>query len=220
MDSDTLEATSASQRYLVYSIFCAVHIGNREEWGVGITLTYSQRLKQLGFSLDTLGDAEPAIFRWASLLLEELSRSSLGLIRSTLQIVLSFGADINARWCGDPLLICLFLELRRIDEESKTTIVTEILMALLESGIDFLALGENGVSVLDAAEYNGWTSELALALQETGYDLDEVERKIRLAQVVFFRPGFSLARSTALDRSQSKAGVVSRRAIAGDRLKD
>ena len=215
-----MEATSASQKNLVFSIFYAVHIGKREEWGVGICLTYSQRLKQLGFSLDTLGDAEPAIFRWASLLLEELSRSSLGLIRSTLQIVLSFGADINARWCGDPLLICLFLELRRIDEESKMTIVTEILMALLESGIDFLALGENGVSVLDAAEYNGWTSELALALQETGYDLDEVERKIRLAQVVFFRPGISFARSTAVDRSRSTAGVVSRRAIARDRLED
>ena len=219
-----MEATSASQKYLVFSIFFAVHIGNREEWGVGICLTYSQRLKQLGFSLDTLGDAEPAIFRWASLLLEELSRSSLGLIRSTLQIVLSFGADINARWCGDPLLICLFLELRRIDEESKTTMMTEIVIALLESGIDFLALSETGWSVFDAAEYNGWIPELVLALQETGYDFDEVRHKIRLAQWRLRNPGHSLAESTAVDHSQieppSKAGLVSRRAIAGDRLEE
>ena len=246
VDSDTLEATSASQNYLVFSIFCAVHVGNREEWGVGIFLTYIQRLKQLGFSLDTLGDAEPAaIFRWVCLLLEKLSRSSLGLIRSTLQILLSFGADINARCCGVPPLVYLFgipecihrvdeeantdaKESDTDDEESNTTIVTEIAteiaIVLLESGADLLALTDNGASVFDAAECRGSTSELALALQKTGYDLDEVRQKIRLAQWGFFHPRCSLAKSTAVDRSQIKppstAGLVSRRAVAGDRLEE
>ncbi|KAI4222605.1 MAG: hypothetical protein LQ349_007599 [Xanthoria aureola] len=93
-------------------------------------------------------------------------------------------------------------------------------MTLLEKGADPLALHDSGLSVFNMAEDYGWTSELALALQETGYDLDEVRDKTLLAQWIFLHPGFSVAKSTAVDCSQSTAGVVSRRAIAGDRLED
>ena len=223
VDSDTMEATSASQEHFLYFI---IHLGvrdNMEERDIDILSTYTQRLKQLGFSLDTLEDAEPAIVRWMRLLLTGNNRPTLGSIRSTLQIVLSLGADINARAIGYPSLIYLIINYRHIDtddKESNTRFMTEIIIALLESGSDLLTLSYNGFSVFDVAEYCGRTSELALALQETGYDFDEVKYKIALAQWNFFNPGHSLAESTAVDRSQSTAGMVSRRAIAGDRLEE
>ena len=191
---------------------------------MGIFSTYTQRLKQLGFSLDTLEDVQPAIFKWTVFLLTGYGRPSpsLGDIRSTLQIVLSLGADMNARWRGFPLLNLLW-GCKRIDtdnEESNTTLMTDIAIALLENGVDFLALSDDGLSVFNVAKHRGWTTELGLALQKTGYDFDEVRQETELAQLAFFHPGFSLARSTAVDRSQSTAGVVSRRAIAGDRLEE
>ncbi|KAI4221469.1 MAG: hypothetical protein LQ349_007834 [Xanthoria aureola] len=173
--------------------------------------------------LDTLEDAVPAIVTWIHDIVTLASPLPLGCMRSTLQILLSLGADINARWLGCPPVIYLFSKHKRIDtddEESNTTIVTEFLIALLEKGADPLALLDNGASIFDAAEGSGLTSELALALQKTGYDLDEVRQKIHLAQWSFRNPGHSLAESTAIDRSQSTAGVVSRRAVAGDRLEE
>lgn len=236
---------------------------------MSIFSTYTQGLKQLGFSLDTLEDVEPAIFTFMDCTVFKNSPPSPGFIRSILQMLVGLGADINARWQGSPPLVYLFGihecihrddeeanmdaeesdmdaeesdtdaeefdmddeesdtddgESDTDDEESKTTIVTEIVIVLLESGTDLLALSDDGVSVFDVAEYYGGTSELALALQETGYDFDEVRHKIRLAQWRLRNPGHSLAESTAVDHSQieppSKAGLVSRRAIAGDRLEE
>ena len=200
--------------------------GNLKKRDMGIFSTYTQRLKQLGFSLDTLEDVQPAIFRWMVLLLTGYGRPSLGFIRSTLQIVLSLGADINARWRGSPLLN-LFWGCKLIDtdnEESNTTLMTDIAIALLENGVDPVALSDDGVSIFNVAEHTGWNSELAQALQRTGYNLGKVICKTLLAQLIFFRPGISLAKSTAVDRSQIKppstAGLVSRRAVAGDRLEE
>ena len=227
VDSDTLEATSASQYRLIFFIIGLGIRGIMEERNMSIISTYTQRLKQLGFSLDSLEAAEPPIFIWMIQLLTDNSRASLGIIRSTLQIVLSFGADINARWLGLPPLIYLFLTYERIDtgnEESNTRIMTDTVIALLENGVDLLALSDNGLSVFSVAEWEGLTSELALALQETGHDLDDVRQKIDLAQWRFRNPGHSLAESTAVDHSQieppSTAGLVSRRAVAGDRLEE
>ena len=223
VDSDTLEATSASQVFLILSITTLElpnQIGERQ---MSIPLTYTQRLKQLGFSLDTLENDPPAIFWWMRLLVTGNSRPSLEFIRSSLQILLSLGADLNARSSGCPLLIYLFMSSRLIgedDEEPNTTMMTEILMALLENGVDLLALSDDGLSIFDLAEHTGLNSELAQALQRTGYDLGKVRYKTLLAQVIFFDPGVSLAESTAVDRSQSTAGVVSRRAVAGDRLEE
>ena len=251
----------------------------KKEFGerqISIFSTYTQRLKQLGFSLDTLEDVEPAVFTFMDCTVTKNSRASPGFIRSTLQMLLGLGADINAQWHGYPPLVYLFGIhecIHRVDEEadtdaeesdtddeesdtdneesdtvdeeantdaeesdtvdeesdtddekSNTTIMTEIAIVLLESGADLLALRDDGASVFDAAECWGSTSELALALQKTGYDLDEVRQKIRLAQWGFFHPRCSLAKSTAVDRSQIKppstAGLVSRRAVAGDRLEE
>ena len=220
---DTSEATFESQQAFIFSIMEFGMMNNTDERFMSTLSTCTQRLKQMAFSLGTLENAEPPVFDWMRFLGTGYSRPSLGFIRSTLQILLSLGADINARWLGFPPLIYLFWGSVRIDtdnEESNTTVVTETVIVLLESGADLLALMDDGSSVFDAAEYNGRTSELALALQETGYDLDDVRQKIDLAQFLFFHPGVSLSRSTAVDRSQSTAGVVSRRAIAGDRLED
>ena len=229
---------------------------------MSIFSTYTQRLKQLGFSFDTLEDVKPAVFTCMDCTVFKNHPLSPGFIRSILQMLVGLGADINARWQGSPPLVYLFGihecihrddeeantdaeesdtdaeesdtdeeesdtddgESDTDDEESKTTIVTEIVIVLLESGTDLLALSDDGVSVFDVAEYYGGTSELALALQETGYDFDEVRHKIRLAQWRLRNPGHSLAESTAVDHSQieppSTAGLVSRRAIAGDRLEE
>ena len=209
-DSDTLEAFPTSQYSVIRAIVVNGYLNTFEKRPISILSTYTQRLKQLGFSLDTLEDAVPAIFGWMMI---ENSQAVLEGLRSTLHMLLSLGADVNSRWRGDPPVTFLFAQY-------PTPIMTEIAIALLENGVDPLALDDSGFSVFDIAQSYGGTSELVLALQETGYNLDEVRKKIRLAQRVFFRPGFSLARSTAVDRSQSKAGLVSRRAIAGDRLKD
>lgn len=226
VDSEVLEATSGSQLGLINSI-TRPGLNNEEKRHMSNVSTYTQRLKQLGFSLDTLEDIEPAIFRWMRRLLTGYRRLSLGFVRSNLQNVLSLGADINARWLGLPPLIHLFARFRRIDtvdEEHNKTMMIDIAIALLESGLDPLTRTDGRFSVFDAARYRGWTSELALALQKTGYDLDEVRQKSRLAQWVLFHPGHSLAESTAVDHSQieppSTAGLVSRRAVAGDRLEE
>ncbi|KAI4101028.1 MAG: hypothetical protein LQ339_005256 [Xanthoria mediterranea] len=135
-----------------------------------------------------------------------------------------YGADVNSRWRGYPPLIWLFRKNNRgidtDDFESRTTNVTDIAVALLENGVDLLALSDEGFSVFDVAEHNGLNSQLVQALQRTGYNFGKVRYKTLLAQWIFFNPGVSLAKSTAVDRSQSKAGVVSRRAIAGDRLEE
>ena len=195
-----------------------------QERHMSILSTYTQRLKQLGFRLDTLEDAEPPIFMWMRYLLTSNIRLPLGFIRSTLQILLSLGADIKAQWRGFPLLLHLFAKLGLSDTDDEEHNTTMIVIALLENGADPLALSDNGVSVFDVAEYEGLASELALALQRTGYDLGKVRYKTLLAQVIFFDPGVSLAESTAVDHSQieppSKAGLVSRRAITGDRLEE
>ena len=222
VDSDTLEATSASQAILVKYI-TKPGLPNLGERQMSILSTYTQRLKQLGFSLDTLENDQPAIFEWMLGLVAKNSRPSLGFIRSSLQILLNFGADINARCFGSPSLILAFgiPECMDTDDyEVNATMVTPIVIALLEKGADPLALHDNGASIFNAAEHTGLNSELAQALQRTGYDLGKVRFKTLLAQLNYFRRGFRLARSTAVDRSQSKAGVVSRRAVAGDRLED
>ena len=232
MDSDTLEATSASQKKFVFAIteLEQCHIteledsDSMEERDMGIFSTYTQRLKQLGFSLDTLEDAKPAVFLWMSCQLFRYDCRFLVSIRSTLPILLSLGADINARWRGSPPLINFFGEyaVRTDDEEVDAGILIETAIELLENGADILALSDDGLSVFDVAEYVGLASELALALQETGYDLDEVEHNIDWAQWCFDNPGDGVAESTAVDLAhmEEASGLVSRRAIAGDRLEE
>lgn len=146
-------------------------------------------------------------------------------IRSTLQIVLGLGADINARWRGLPPLQCLFAIFGYLDtNENQYDNMIEAATALLENGADLFALDDEGDSVFDVAEFGGKTSELSLALQRTGYDLDEVRYKIDLAQWYFDNPGHGDAESTAVDLSQieppSTAGLVARRVVAGDRLEE
>lgn len=225
-DSDTLEAFPTSQYSVIRAIVVCGWINTFEKRPIYKLSTYTQRLKQLGFSLDTFEDAEPAVFRWMMIdyLVFENSRAVLEGLRSTLPMLLSLGADVNSRWRGYPPLIWLFRKNNRgidtDDFESRTTNVTDIAVALLENGVDLLALSDEGFSVFDVAEHNGLNSQLVQALQRTGYNFGKVRYKTLLAQWIFFNPGVSLAKSTAVDRSQSKAGVVSRRAIAGDRLEE
>ena len=218
-----MEVTSASQENFVSTI---IELEDRdsdylEERDMGIISTYTQRLKQLGFSLDTLEDAEPAVFLWMSY---QLYCPFLESIRSTLPILLSLGADINARWLGSPPLIDFFetYAIHTDDEEVDAGILIETAIELLENGADILALSDDGLSVFDVAEYEGLASELALALLETGYDLDEVEHNIDWAQWCFDNPGHGVAESTAVDLAhmEEASGLVSRRAIAGDRLEE
>ena len=100
----------------------------------------------------------------------------------------------------------------------------ETAKVLLNQGADLFALTDLGLSVLDITEHFGWTNELYEALQQTVYDLDEVRRKIDLAQWFFFNPDEAFAVSTAIDSSLNKpptrAGLSLRRGMPGDRLED
>ncbi|KAI4263553.1 MAG: hypothetical protein L6R42_001308 [Xanthoria sp. 1 TBL-2021] len=225
VDSDTMEATSTSQSCLIDCITQAQAFSGKLGRLRTLDSPYFQQLKQYNYSLSTLEDHMPAVLIWVSYVQREFVKPSPEGIRSTLQILLGFGADICARLYGVTPLYYLFISQLRLDtneEQYENTI--EIAIALLENGADLFALNDNGVSVFDIVIGTGWTSELVLVLQRTGYDLDEVRNKIYLAQWAFRNPGHSLAESTALDRAQieppSTAGLVSRRAVAGDRFEE
>lgn len=228
VDSDALEATPSSQAAIIQFLVVKVrrlkyaHFYRRH---MSLISTHTQRLMQLGYSLGTLEDVMPPIFLWILFTVNEKRRASLKRFRSILEILLNLGADINARWRQYPPLIYFFRHYTRLDKgdkASKTRKVTAIVIALLEKGADPLALHDSGLSVFNMAEDYGWTFELALALQETGYDLDEVRQETELAQLIFFDMGVSLAESTAVDiaHMEEPSGLISRRAIAGDRLEE
>ncbi|KAL9626354.1 MAG: hypothetical protein Q9204_007372 [Flavoplaca sp. TL-2023a] len=138
----------------------------------------------------------------------------------------SYGANIHARWEDLSSLQYLFYlkGLLHEDQKQKRLPIVEVAIALLEQGADLFALDDDGDSVFDTAEEHGLTSDLFLAVQRAGYDLDEVKDKIAYLQWVFDNPNCGIAESTAIDSSQigpsSITGLTPRRAIVGDRLED
>ncbi|KAL8757874.1 MAG: hypothetical protein Q9199_001902 [Rusavskia elegans] len=225
VDSDTMEATSSSQDYLIYCITTTQEDSGKLGRPKTLDSSYFQQLQQFKYSLDTLEDDWPAVFKWISQVQNVFDNLSLESIRSSLQILLGLGADIDARWIGLPPLHYLFeLHVRLDTNEEQYDNMIEVATALLENGADLFALDDKGDSVFDVAELRRRTSELSLALQRAGYDVEEVRHKIYLAQWAFRNPGHSLAESTALDRAQieppSTEGLVSRRVVHGDRLED
>lgn len=237
VESDTMEATSTSQSHLINCLNYAetshlIHCLNFAETSSRklkrqktLDSPYFQQLKHFKYSLDTLQDYRPAVFEWIFQVQLEFVKLSTEAIRSTLQILLGLGADMYARCFGYTPLHYLFRLDRLLDKNAEPYRNTiEIATALLENGADLFALDDEGDSVFDAAEFGGKTSELSLALQRAGYDIDEVRYKMYLAQWAFRNPGHGFAESTALDRAQieppSTAGLVSRRVVHGDRLEE
>ena len=168
--------------------------------------TYLERLKQLGIRFSNDSDWGPPVFRWIVRIIRREVTIEPWNVEFTLQTMLGFGADIDARKFGYSPLHCVFLKELDFSDDTRLNVQCHNLMetakALLKHGADPFALTDYGHSVLDIAEEDGWTTELHEVLQQTGYDLDEVRYKIDLAQWIFNNPDRESAESTAIDSSQ------------------
>ncbi|KAL8658083.1 MAG: hypothetical protein Q9226_001287 [Calogaya cf. arnoldii] len=223
---DTMEATFASQNFLVHWItISSADFSPHYKLSKPLLSPYIQQLRQLGFRLDTPEEGRPVIFKWIHSVQFLTVMRSPGHINRMLQTLLSFGADIYARWYGLTPLQYLFVLHRRFEadeEQYRNTI--EMAVVLLEHGADPYALTDSGFSIFDFAKASELTCGLDLALQRTGYDPDEVRYKIDMARRLIKNPGEGVAKSTAVDNTHllqpSTASLVSRRIVAGDRLED
>ena len=189
-------------------------------------LSNYQWLKHLGFGFDISEDTIPAVFRWivharTCSIAQDTADRSPKVLRYTLRTLLSLGADICARWLQlSPLQYSFHIAVLEEDRLLRVKLAT----ALLENEADLFALDDNGESVFDFAEQSGLTSDLFVAVQRVGYDLDEVIDKIDHLQWVFHNPNCGIAESTAIDNAQVAPSftteLTSRRAIVSDRLED
>ena len=225
-DGDLLEDTS--ENWEVY-LFIALSRPwtDPESLRSGRRSTYLQRLKQLGIRFSKEPHSKSPIFLWLEYISREEESIKPGHLDFMLQTMLDFGADCNIRYSALCVLHYVFIG-SLFSDETRLNVQRHNLMetakALLNQGADLFALTDHGLSVLDITEHFGWTNELYEALQQTGYDLDEVRRKIDLAQWFFFNPDEAFAVSTAIDSSLNKpptrAGLSLRRGMPGDRLED
>ncbi|KAL8884896.1 MAG: hypothetical protein Q9215_007155 [Flavoplaca cf. flavocitrina] len=191
-------------------------------------LSSYQWLKQLGVGLEDWKDTRPAVFQWISVVTDDtfaLDRSSKGL-GHTLRTLRALGADICARWLElSPLQYLFFPHSCSITGQKEDSFsLVEVATALLENGAELFTLSEGGNSVFHIAEYYGLTSELSLAVQRAGHDLDEVRDQLVDLQWVFDNPNCGIAESTAIDNAHIEpsctTGLASRKGIVGDRLED
>lgn len=151
-----------------------------------------------------------------------------GKIEFTLQTMLEFGADIYARLRGEPPLHYAFSQEPDFSDETRLNVqrhnLMETVKTLLKHGADIFALTDDGLSVLDIAKIYGWTTELYEAMQQIGCCLEGIRLKLELAQLIFYNSDGAFVESTAIDSSLNKppstAGLISRRALPGDRLED
>ncbi|KAL8880193.1 MAG: hypothetical protein Q9198_002349 [Flavoplaca austrocitrina] len=224
-NGDILEHTSEVWEYVLFQALSRPWI-RTESVRSEQRSTYLQRLRQLGIRFSN-GKFE-IFFQWIiRIRLHEVTIKP-GNLEFMLQTMLEFGADTNARSDGLSLLHFLFYKEPYFSDDTRLKVQRhnrmETAKVLLKYGADPVALTDDGISVLDITEYFGWTNKLHKALQQTGYDLDEVRRKIDLAQRIFFNPDQAFGESTAIDSNlnepPSKVGLSLRRGMPGDRLED
>ncbi|KAL9629294.1 MAG: hypothetical protein Q9204_005354 [Flavoplaca sp. TL-2023a] len=224
-NGDILEHTSEVWEYVLFQALSRPWIRN-ESVRSEQRSTYLQRLRQLGIRFSN-GKFE-IFFQWIiRIRLHEVTIKP-GNLEFMLQTMLEFGADTYARSDGLSLLHFLIYKEPYFSDDTRLKVQRHNLMetakALLNQGADLFALTDHGLSVLDITEHFGWTNELYEALQQTGYNLDEVKHKIDLAQWIFNNPDQAYAGSTAIDCSGNErpptAGLSLRRGMPGDRLED
>ncbi|KAL8718775.1 MAG: hypothetical protein Q9181_008157, partial [Wetmoreana brouardii] len=227
-ESDIMEPSySSSSHFVEHIVEAQVKEGS---FGQPITpdLPYIQRLKELGFTLEFQEDEEhsiTALGKWIYTVQSTPVPLPSRIIITTLQTILSLGAEI----CGPTIDgYHPFHRMFESDKHDRTEEwchnTSEIAIALLQNGVDPCALTDDGESAFDIAEYGDWSSVLFEALEQAGYDIEEVLHETEWRQWCFDHPGHGFAESTAVDEAQiappSREGLVSRRAIRGDRLED
>ncbi|KAL8942549.1 MAG: hypothetical protein Q9216_001593 [Gyalolechia sp. 2 TL-2023] len=190
---------------------------------------YVERLKELGFKLGF-----PQVYsdhHFFSLVnsIDVIERGHVQLsrkfIREWLQTIAILGVKIHVTDSDGYNLLhwTFFIDWKARTEQSSHTLF-ELTTALLQEGVNPYALTNFNESVFNIAEENDLTSVFIKALEEAGYDPDEVRQETERRQWCFENPGHGFAESTAVDDAEiappSEEGLVLRRAVRGDRLED
>ncbi|KAL9006272.1 MAG: hypothetical protein Q9188_000994 [Gyalolechia gomerana] len=188
-------------------------------------LAYIQRLKELGFRLNDVVNGATALVWWMLSVQESVAQLSPKSINAMLLTILSLGAAVcTADQFGYHPLHWIFMLVGHDRAEAGVHNAFEIVTALLQNGADPCALADYGYSVFDVAEFNDCTSIFLEALEQAGFDINEVRCETEWRQWCFKNPDHGFGESTAVDDAQvgppSRKGLVSRRAIRGDRLED
>ncbi|KAL9031741.1 MAG: hypothetical protein Q9196_000251 [Gyalolechia fulgens] len=221
---DVMEDSPTSQQVFLLSTVPAQHKEGRFEQQINSGIAYIQWLKELGFRLDNRNGGSTVLRDWIGAMQHSNWQLSRGHIRRMLRTMLGVGADIcTAESYGFPPLHFLFFYWDN-STEVRLHNLFEIATALLQNGADPYALTSDGDSAFDLAEYVDFTSVFLEALEQAGYDINEVRREIDWRQWCFDNPGHGFGESTAVDDTQiaapSTKGLVLRRAVRGDRLED
>lgn len=198
------------------------------EWPLHLYLSYWQRLIELGSSLgyNLWDEGGMLLFSWISMMRAcevKLSRNTIGeMLRTISSVGVEFGEKPLYGWHA--LHWEFFFFKKNNSTETSFHNSFEIATVLLQHGADPCALTNNGNSVFDVADLQDCTSIFVNALEEAGYDIEEVRRETERRQWFFKNPGHGFAESTAVDDAQlappSTKGLVARRAVRGDRLEN
>ncbi|KAL8700426.1 MAG: hypothetical protein Q9201_005454 [Fulgogasparrea decipioides] len=222
-ESDIMKPSFTSSLNFIGSIGLSLKEWESLEKPITPDLPYIQRLKELGFRLNFQEDEEDtvtALAIWIHGVNRSPVRFSPRIIRTTLQTILDLGAEI---WGCYPLHIVFGPTGRdRTEEWAHNTF--EIATALLQNGVDPCALDDFGYSAFDLAEMDNLSSIFLEALERAGYEIEEILHETARRQWCFKNPDHGFGGSTAVDDAQiarpSREGLVSRRAVRGDRLED
>ena len=187
-----------------------------------------QWLKQIGFDFNNPVIDIPTVFVWINCIMihsdtPDLSPKAFG---DTLRTLLALGTDICARWRQLTPLQYLFHKHgpRKAYRKENRLLIVKVATALLENGAELFVLDDDGLCVFHIAKKYGLIEELLIAILLAGYDLKVVVDQIIDLHKVFNNPNCGIAKSTAIDNAQVApsftTGLVSRKAIIGDRLED
>ncbi|KAI4118195.1 MAG: hypothetical protein LQ345_001699 [Seirophora villosa] len=148
---------------------------------------------------------------------------SLRNIERTIRILIDIGVDICAVDRRGTLLHFVMRMSRPTGLVDAHHVVTSA-TALLKHGVDPCALDCHGTSIFNIAEEFNDTAILWEALQQAGYDVDEVQTETKRRQWCFNNSDQAFAEATAVYRAQvappSGKGLVLRKSIRRDKFED
>lgn len=210
--------------YLWYRIVEFLIKKKQVGWSIDTFRVYNQRLKEIGYTLQSDEyNSSLELSNPASTTGQADVRRSLRNIERTIRILIDIGVDICAVDRRGTLLHFVMRMSRPTGLVDAHHVVTSA-TALLKHGVDPCALDCHGTSIFNIAEEFNDTAILWEALQQAGYDVDEVQTETKRRQWCFNNSDQAFAEATAVYRAQvappSGKGLVLRKSIRRDKFED